>query len=141
MQRFCHEKLKNIQSVVKQLILDLIKGESQPSMLFSFSQQHRKKFFFHQDSPSINLNPRLEKTIVTNTKTSRTEQSTQDFDILNFHSLNIFPESKSPLYTFLQYCIIKINMQVNNAYGFKQECTFPVCKAVTIPILGLNNPM
>lgn len=99
MQRFCHEKLKNIQSVVEQLILDLIKGESQPSMLFSFSQQHRKKFFIHQDSPSINLNPRLEKTIVTNTKTSRTEQSTQDFDILSFHSLNIFPESKSLLYT------------------------------------------
>lgn len=47
----------------------------------------------------MNLNPRLEKTIVTNTKTSPTEQSTQHFDILSLHSLNILPESKFLLFT------------------------------------------
>lgn len=83
MQGFCCEKPENIRSVVRQQILDLMKGESQSSMLFSFSQQQESKFLIHQDSPSINLDPRLEKTIVMSTKikTSRTEQSTQHFDI------------------------------------------------------------
>lgn len=101
MKGFCCEKLENIRSVVKQLILDLIKGESQSSMLFSLSQQQESKFLIHQDSPSINLNCSLEKTIVMNTKikTSWTEQNNQNFDILSFHNLGIFPESKYLLYT------------------------------------------
>lgn len=71
----------------------------------------------------MSLNPGLEKTIVRNTrtKTSRAEQSTQRFDILSFHGLNIFPESKSLLFTFFSHsCINKINVEVYNALGFKK---------------------